>query len=498
MASHRETELKFDCVAEFVVPDFDGLITVSDQQRRLTATYWDTADLRLLGWGVTLRHRSASDSSEEGWTLKLTASSARGDDVPRGAVVRDELTEAGSSDHPPSRLVSLVRAMSLDQPIEPIATIVTDRRALRLGTEFGHALVEIADDDVVSSVGDRAGSRFRQIEVELVEPDGTAAMKAVGRALHSSGLIEAKHHSKLDEVLAPTTGQHHRNHRLDRRSSLAEAIRGLTERSLRQIIRADPAIRLGTDEEAVHRARVATRRLRADLGLFSKVLVADDVTHLRTDLRWFGALLGELRDAQVLAARLETQLVGLTGSTQGAARELLDRAQSKSVFHHTQLQSALGGDRVIEMIRQLHAFALAPPLRPGVRPDRLALPIMEKRAAATRRRSQRMVSGLGLSPTDTELHKVRKQVKRVRYAAEATARLGADSKPIARSARVVQDELGELHDCVVEIAWLAADVDRYSPSAAFVAGRLHEQISERRRELRTGWRTNWDRLSAAK
>ena len=104
------------------------------------------------------------------------------------------------------------------------------------------------------------------------------------------------------------------------------------------------------------------------------------------------------------------------------------------------------------------------------------------------------MSALGPDPTDAELHELRKAVKKVRYIAEATGRVAAGPKKFVRRATAFQDELGELHDCVVKMAWLADEADRHTARTAFLAGQLHERASENRRAVRKTWRAEWDKL----
>jgi inorganic triphosphatase YgiF len=64
-----ERERKFEATDELKIPHVTGTSVVDRSDVRLTATYWDTASRRLLRWGHTLRHRRASDGSEDRWTL---------------------------------------------------------------------------------------------------------------------------------------------------------------------------------------------------------------------------------------------------------------------------------------------------------------------------------------------------------------------------------------------------------------------------------------------
>jgi CHAD domain-containing protein len=59
------------------------------------------------------------------------------------------------------------------------------------------------------------------------------------------------------------------------------------------------------DARAIHRTRVATRRLRSTLRVFGPLLTvaSEDVEAAGEELRWYGGLLGEVRDRQVQRAR---------------------------------------------------------------------------------------------------------------------------------------------------------------------------------------------------
>jgi len=58
------------------------------------------------------------------------------------------------------------------------------------------------------------------------------------------------------------------------------------------------------DVEAIHRVRVAMRRLRATLALFEPVLRPDIVASLTEDLAWLGRGVGAVRDLETVADRL--------------------------------------------------------------------------------------------------------------------------------------------------------------------------------------------------
>ena len=62
--------------------------------------------------------------------------------------------------------------------------------------------------------------------------------------------------------------------------------------------------------DAVHRSRVAARRLRSTLRTYSAVFRRGPVSGLRDELRWFGEELGAPRDAEVLRDLLRRESRG--------------------------------------------------------------------------------------------------------------------------------------------------------------------------------------------
>src|SRR3989442_12623505 len=84
--------------------------------------------------------------------------------------------------------------------------------------------------------------------------------------------------------------------------------RALAEPAARLLAHEDAA-RSGDDAEAIHQARVAVRRFRAGLATLKPLLAEGSVTELRSELRWLGGVLGRVRDADVLLARLRAGVV---------------------------------------------------------------------------------------------------------------------------------------------------------------------------------------------
>jgi CHAD domain-containing protein len=250
----------------------------------------------------------------------------------------------------------------------------------------------------------------------------------------------------------------------------------------RDVAEAAPEIRLGEDPEAVHRQRVATRRLRSLLrSAGARSADPDTAERLRRELRWLGRALGEVRDRDVLIANLQGELETLEEAA--AFRGVIKALDGEREQARTKLLAVLDSPRYRRLLAELET---PPMLRDG-----------ELRSSAVRehRRLRKAVAQLGDEPADEDLHKVRIRVKRARYAAEAA---GARKRYVAR-AKTLQDVLGAHQDAVVAEKRIRSLVSRVrgGPRTALAAGRLIERQRAKRIAARQGWRQAWKRLERA-
>jgi inorganic triphosphatase YgiF len=191
---HLEIEQKFDVDDDFARPDFGaipGVTASAPVARRLSATYYDTADARLAAAGITLRRRTGGP--DEGWHLKLPA--------PGGA--RRELREP-LSERVPGRFARQVAGVAGGVPLAPIAVLDTERTVVTLSVPGHAAAAEVADDTVTARRlgGPRAvlTLRWREVEVEVSEP-APELQAAAARLLRGAGARPAARGSKLARLL---------------------------------------------------------------------------------------------------------------------------------------------------------------------------------------------------------------------------------------------------------------------------------------------------------
>jgi CHAD domain-containing protein len=482
-----QRERTFEAADEVKIPDVAGTWTVDRSSVRLTATYWDTVHRRLLRWGHTLSHRRASDGSEDRWTLKLAIPSRKKGES-RGA----ELHVPGRRLYPPPAIREVLRAVVRRAVLKPVATIVTDRRRAELAGWEPTERVELSDDHVSSIVGLHRGPAFRQIEVEAVSPGADGLVDEVSDTLMEAGAVPAEA-SKLTtvlgddpepEIILPQSGAG---------ISLRDVVRFAIGSGASRLIANDPVARIGLDPEAIHQARVATRRLRSDLKTLEPLMDRTAAEKIRDELRWIGELLGSVRDADVLIARVEEEArqLRLQPATTSAIITEIEQDRRRS---HDELASALASRRYVALVRELIAAAEAPPLAESLDGDQRASPKVRKLVRKSWRRVSRAVKRLQSDPNDPALHEIRKAAKRARYAAElATATLEVDAGQLAKRLADVQDVLGDLQDAVVADERLAALVreDRITGGPAFAAGKLACTMGQARSSARSRWPDVW-------
>ena len=437
-AVERERERKFDAPEGIRVPSVPGTSVADAGKVRLTATYWDTSQRRLLRWGHTLRHRTASDGSEDRWTLKLAIPS----NGPREPLMRAEVHASGSALFPPAGLRALTRAVVRKGLLMPIAVVITERRRLEVTDQGPADRIEVDDDRVWSVVGLRRGPTFHQIEIEATSPNAARLMDTLSEALIEEGATPTDHAKIADvlggtipepEIVDPPSGP---------KISISELVRTAIGSGAVRLLANDPAARLGSDPEAVHQARVATRRLRSDLKTLGPLLDPAAAGWLRVELAWVGELLGAVRDLDVMIGRIG-ELAITRGLEPTAASAIVTELKDDRRRHHAELVDGLGSRRYIKLVDALIDAASVPPLADGIDGERSARNPLRKLARKAYRRVARGVARLDGAPSDADLHEIRKRAKRARYAAElATDALHAEAGPSGRAARRPAGRLG--------------------------------------------------------
>ncbi len=259
-----------------------------------------------------------------------------------------------------------------------------------------------------------------------------------------------------------------------------EELRGRLRHQLAEIERHDPGTRLGRDPESLHDMRVGVRRLRALLRA-GRELVASDTVELDERLQELGRILGEVRDLDVLLARLDAEAAELGRGDARRAASLLATLRTERSGSRSRLLGALRSDEYLALLDD--TARTIDELEPSG--SAATLDELTGKAAAKLRKAVRKLPD---TPANEQLHAVRKKGKRARYAAEL-----AGQKELVKRAKKLQDVLGEHQDAVVAAERLR-ELAAGAPEQALVAGRLVEREEERRQEARAAWPKAWRKL----
>lgn len=491
-----EREVKLSAPPTFRMPWLDGIaegvVAAPRETERLETTYVDTEDYRLARWGVSLRHRV-----DQGWTTKLPT------DMSGPLLVRGEYTVPGDDGEPPPESVDLIRAYVRTAKLRPVARLRTVRRHVELRDLQDRLFADIVDDEVsVLSGRRRIAARFRELEVEIpaeiIEEIPEGLLEGVIARLRAAGAGQPETTSKYvravgplatrsPEVVAPS---------LPSGSTAGQVVAHAIGVSVIQLLRHDVVVRLDSDPEGVHQARVATRRLRSDLRTFRSLLEPEWTRSLREELRWLGGVLGEARDADVLLERVRVRAESIPTTEAPGAANVLAALEARRKRAHAAVIETLRGERYVELLDRLVAAAREPTLLLAA--DLPAAHVLPGLVRGPWRALRREVKAAGTSPTDQQLHLIRIRTKRARYAADTVAALmGRPARQFADSAAALQTVLGEHNDAVVAEAWLrtwAASVR--SPDASFAAGMLAGIERAAAQDARKRWRRRWKRLAA--
>ena len=467
-----ERELKLRTSETFVLPDLadgaNGLAVEQVATVGLDAVYYDTPTLSLARSGATLRARTGE--SGPAWTVKLpVANGAKG-------ITRREVVFDAPCDQIPPDARELVRGYARSQELTPVARIHTDRTHVTLTA--GGRPVAIVCDDVVTTEPDTGGPRrFREIELETVEPKDAGALRAIRRRLLAAGCTtDDAQLSKLVRVLGPRAQipPDVAVHDTETSRDVTEVVRAAIARSVQALIHHHAGVRLG-EPHGAHQFRVAARRLRSDLRTFAPLLDPDSSGWLRGELAWLGGEVGAVRDADVLGARLRERIQLLPAADGARAQPLLDRLAATSAAGRQALLVALSGERYRLLLDALVAttselrLAGDAPARSRSKDTEAVLVDLVKRPW---RHLGRAVAALPDDPPDEALHRVRIKAKRARYAIEAAGpAIGRDARRLASAVAEVQEVLGAHQDSNVAEAWLR-DASAELPATGVAAGML--------------------------
>jgi inorganic triphosphatase YgiF len=454
----QEVELKLDLTPEaadaLVGSD---LLPADPSVAQLRSVYFDTEGQDLRAAGFTLRIRKtgeqrvqtvkAADASSAGLFARPEWEQPVGDDVP----LLDDTT-------PLKTLLGTSR-----ENLGPVFEVTVERRTWMVSS--GDAEFELALDRGEVVAGDRR-TPVCEIEAEL-KHGSPAALFSFARRIDAVAPLRLGVLNKAERgyrllgpacravkaepvVLAPEM-------------TAAAAFRHIAGACLRQF-RLNEALLDHRNGEAVHQARVALRRLRSAFTIHKAIAMDDQFDRLSDELRWLAAELGPARDLDVLIARCDA----------GDVRDRLERARKQA---YEDAATTLASSRTRGLMLDLSQWiACGDWLTLSSAAEAREQPVRDFAASALdrfRRKVRKGGRGLG-DLDDVARHEVRKDAKKLRYAAQFFASLFDTKRQKRRHGRFLetledlQEKLGELNDAVSVAGVLARIGLDKDPAAAFL------------------------------
>ena len=223
------------------------------------------------------------------------------------------------------------------------------------------------------------------------------------------------------------------------------------------IIDAEAELRAG--ENVIHQTRVAVRRLRSTIRVFSELFDPSEAAHLEEELVWWAGLLGTVRDMDILAQRqvalldeLPAELIlGPVASTI-QAEIAVQRKQAMDA-----MLEALDSERYRKFIGLIHHWRADPAFTAAANasPKSIDSAIKKAKKKVDERLSMAVAARRAEEASDEMFHRARKASKRHRYAVEAALPLwGSKADKIISQRKDLQDLLGNHQDSIVSAAFL--------------------------------------------
>ncbi|SKA34020.1 CYTH domain-containing protein [Enhydrobacter aerosaccus] len=415
-------------------------------------TYFDTSDFALRNAGFSLRIRRSVDG-DGGDTFVQTVKAAQNGAGKDGSgwrrqewewpVAREEL-DLEHLDEVPGLLPALQKGLADLQPV--FCTEV--QRCRQVLQPPGGGLIELALDDGMI-VASRQREPVSELELELKEGSEDALLR-LGLDLAQAAPLSLQVESKADRGYRLQEGDRPRARKagrpaIDGDATAARAFASLSDSVLDHLLVNQPAVLRGEESEGVHQMRVAVRRLRSLLVLYTPLLERTSGARFEAELRRLGNCLGAARDWSVF---LEQTLPAAEKDGVDANWIEILRLAAESKYHAAlqAAKKAVGVPEFARFILSFRTWSRCPPAAlasAAEQPVKRIAPWLLDRLEG--KFDKRLKRSDGQEPGT--LHAVRKSAKKLRYSIEyLDALFGSKAARYAKACNRLQKKLGVLND----------------------------------------------------
>lgn len=433
MSTEIELKLEVDPDDLPIVRQTPVLASTESHSTHQVTVYYDTPETTLREHGFTLRVRNADGRFVQ--TIKPVTDSV-------GLLSREEIESEVSSlrpdieslqGHPIHALVANDGAHSLRE----LSHLDVTRTSWLI--EASTARIQVDLDFGTIMAGGRSAA-FAEMEFELRDGPPVGLIVA---ALRLSDYVPVRLGvlTKADRGVLIACGAFEKAHKADpvkvrREMTVAAAFETIVHACLKHYRLNEPVVLHHGKASALHQARVAMRRLRSALVLFRPAAEDVEFQHLRNELRWFTAQLGDARNLDVYLER----------DLPSDERERLIKKRERA---YVEVADAMNSHRFRRLLIDLVGWCAIGAWRSSKLAQRPIAPFANKRLD----RLWRSVNSAGrdLARMDERgRHSLRIQIKKLRYAIEFLEGIYThapnDEKRFASAVEQLQESLGKLND----------------------------------------------------
>lgn len=253
-----------------------------------------------------------------------------------------------------------------------------------------------------------------------------------------------------------------------------------------------PGVLEDLDSEFLHDFRVAIRRTRSGLSLVKKVLPAPVVASFAKDFRELGRITGPTRDLDVYLLQRETYFSRLPAALQPGLQAFFDDLAEQRRKEVKKMVQVLRSKKTRAVLNKWRRYLASEDTEPAAEAK---TPVHQLAGKIIFRRFRRvMQDGLALNADtpDADVHQLRIQCKKLRYAIEFFSTLypGKEIQVVVRQLKKLQDILGVFNDLSVQQEMVARTLEEQRVSShrdleiAAALGGLIQSLYEEQLALR--------------
>ncbi len=449
MARQREIELKLELGPKGVSALKNGALSSrvplgEARQAELVSVYYDTPKQKLRRNDLTLRIRRIGDQYLQ--TIKHEAGAHE-------QFGRDEWERPVSGPCPKlgrarGKGPKPLRKKNLPRKLKPVFETSVQRTTYDFAVGPTH--IELALDEGAIVAGDRHET-VAELELEL-KSGAIADLFRLARLIGSVVPVQLGARSKAQRGYALAAGEAAESVKslpmaITRKQDCAAAFQTIGRTCIDQLNLNRPLVLQG-HPDALHQARVALRRLRSAISLFSRMLDDPQTDRIKADLKWLGSAFGRARELDVLRKKLASERPEAGGNLLRVVEDERDAAfaAAKDVIEEPRFRRiAIATLAWIEAGDWLHSEEKK---RRAARKQGIT---MHATRELKRRNKKILKAGRNLTRMEPEArHRLRIRIKKLRYASEffsgELSKSAKERKNFASRLEALQDCLGALND----------------------------------------------------